>query len=244
MSLQKFTDAPIQNQILAALPRDECERLLSRMSLVRLPRGKCLCNTGQQLPYAHFLNGGMVSLMATSQGGSSVEIGVVGSEGCVGIPVVLGMTVMPYEVDVQIEVDTAWKISIGALREEFNRGGKLQELLLKYMQVVIGLIIQSSLCNRFHTVEQRFARWLLVARDRINSDTFMLTHENIAQLLGTPRTAVTMIARQLQKVGLISYSRGTITILNPKGLEAVACECYQITKESFYDFPQNRSRAA
>lgn len=236
MSLQTLTDAPIQNQILAALPRDEYERLLSRMTLVRLPRGKYLYHTGQQLQHAYLLNSGMVSLVATSQDGSCVEVGMVGSEGCVGALALLGVTVMPYEMNVQIEVETAWKISIGALKEECNRGGKLQELLLQYVQVVLAQIVQSAVCNRFHTVEQRLSRWLLVARDRVNSDTFMLTHEAIAQMLGTPRTGVTMIARQLQKEGFISYSRGRIIILDPERLESVACECYKMTKERLYDF--------
>ncbi|HEX8351956.1 MAG TPA: Crp/Fnr family transcriptional regulator [Pyrinomonadaceae bacterium] len=212
--------------------------------MVRLPRGKYLYHTGQQLLDAYWLNSGMVSLVATSQDGSSVEVGMVGSEGCVGALALLGLTVMPYEMNVQIEVETAWRINVAALREEFNRGGKLQELLLQYMQVVLSQIVQSALCNRFHTVEQRLGRWLLLARDRVNSDTFLLTHEAIAQMLGTPRTGVTMIARHLQKEGLISYSRGRIIILDPKGIESVACECYSMTKESLFGFTQQRFRAA
>lgn len=241
MTLQKATHAPVQNQILASLPREEYERLISRMSLVRLPRGKCLYHVGQRLLHSYFLNSGMVSLLATSRDGSSVEVGMVGSEGCVGALAILLMSDMPYEMNVQIEVEVAWQISTEALREEFNRGGKLRELLLKYMQVVLAQIIQSALCNRFHTVEQRLGRWLLVARDRVRSDTFMLTHESIAQMLGTPRTGVTMIARELQKEGLISYSRGRIIILDPKRLEEVACECYEANKESFFDFTRNRA---
>jgi hypothetical protein len=169
---------------------------------------------------------------------------MVSAEGCVGVTVILGMPVTPYEVNVQLEIGTAYKIPAAALKEEFNRGGKLQQLLLKYTHVLLKQITQSALCNRFHTVEERLCRWLLVARDRINSNSFTLTHESVAHMLGTPRTGVTMIAGQLQKEGLISYSRGRLCILDPERLESVACECYEITKESIDDFTQNRSRAA
>jgi CRP-like cAMP-binding protein len=244
MSLQRHTDPLIRNQILTALPREEYERLLARMTLVQLPRGKRLYYAGQPLRHAYFLNSGMVSLVSTSQSGSSVEVGMVGDEGCVGAPIILGMPVTPYEVNVQLEVGSACKIGAEEFQEEFNRGGKLQELMLKYIQVMLTQITQSALCNRFHTVEERLCRWFLVARDRVNANTFTLTHESIAQILGTPRTGVTMIAGHLQKEGIISYSRGRITILDPKRLQSVACECYEITRESIGDFTQNRSLVA
>lgn len=236
MSLQDLPDASNSNLLLAALPRPTYERLMSKMTLVRLPLSKVLCHAGDMMPHAYFPNNGMVSLVSTTQSGSSIEVGMVGREGVVGLPIILGTGESPYEMNVQVEVESAWKIPAEVLKEEFSRGGKFQAVLLNYMHVLLKQLSQSAVCNRFHTTEERFGRWLLIARDRVSSSTLNLTQEIIGQMLGIPRTGVTMTAGNFQREGLIRYSRGKITILDPDGLEERACECYEITKASFDNY--------
>ena len=236
MSLQDRPDAANSNLLLAALPHQTYERLISKMTLVQMPLGKVLCHAGDTLHHAYFLNNGMVSLISTTQSGSSIEVGMVGREGVVGLSIILGMGETPYEMNVQVEVESAWRISAEAFKEEFKRGGKFQEVLLNYMYVLLKQLSQSAVCNRFHTTEERFGRWLLIARDRVSSSTIHLTQEIIGQMLGIPRTGVTMTAGNFQREGLIRYSRGKITILDSDRLEARACECYEITKDSFDNY--------
>jgi CRP-like cAMP-binding protein len=242
MASHNQADLPRENLILSALPRDEYDRLIKKMSRVHLPQGTGLNYMGDILRHAYFINSGMVSLLSVAQNGSTIEVGMVGNEGMVGIPIILGMNETPYMMNVQIAVESAWKIGAEALREEFNRGGKFQELLLKYTHVVLTQLSQSALCNRFHTSEERLGRWLLVARDRVQSNTINLTQEIISHMLGIPRTGVTMTAGNLQKIGVISSRRGKITILDPKGLEDVACECYQVAKENLEHYLPNLAR--
>lgn len=236
MSSQHNVVTSNENLILAALPRVEYDRIIQKMSLVHLEQGDILNHMGDDLRYAYFINSGMVSLLSVAQNGSTIEIGTVGKEGMVGIPIILGLSKTPYEMNVQINIKSAWRIKAEALKEEFNRGGNFQELLLKYTNVMLMQISQSALCNRFHTSEERLGRWLLVARDHAHSNTINLTQEVISNMLGIPRTGVTMTAGHLQKIGLISSSRGKITILDPERLEEIACECYQITKENLENY--------
>jgi len=161
---------------------------------------------------------------------------MVGNEGAIGIPIVLRTNKTPYQVMVQIPVRSAFRIKAEVLRNEFDRGGKFQDLMLRYTEVVLTQITQSAVCNHFHSSVQRLARWLLIANDLVERDTFYLTHEFISHMLGSPRTGVTMAAGVLQKTGLLSYSRGKITILDRSGLEEAACECYKIVRESFDHF--------
>jgi len=160
---------------------------------------------------------------------------MIGKEGMVGVPIILGISIVPYRITVQIPI-TAARIKAGALKDEFNRGGVLQNVLLKYTHTLVVQLSQSAVCNRFHTAEERLCRWLLLSRDRTRSNIINLTQETISQMLGTPRTGVTLTAGVLQKEGLIHYSRGKITIIDPRGLEAAACECYGIVKEEFEHF--------
>ncbi|HEY9401508.1 MAG TPA: Crp/Fnr family transcriptional regulator [Pyrinomonadaceae bacterium] len=232
MSLLKAVGTPDTNLLLAALPRQEYERLISKMTLVQIAQGKLVYHMGQQLRYAYFINNGMISILLVARNGSSLEVGIVGREGVIGIPIILGMNETPYEMGVQIEVKSAWRIKAEVFKEEFNRGGKFQELLLKYTNVMLTQLSQSAICNRFHTSEQRLGHWLLIVRDRVNSDSIDLTQESIAHMLGGPRTAVTMTAGNLQREGLIRYSRGKITILDADGLRNIACECYEVIKDN------------
>ena len=223
------------NGLLSALPREEYERLSPHLEVVRLTPGKILYNAGDVVRHAYFPKGGMISLLSITEDGRTVEVGMIGSEGMSGIPIILRCSEAPYQVMVQL-AGNALRIRGGALREEFDRGGKLQELLLRYTHSVLVQVAQSAACNRFHTVEQRLCRWLLVSRDLVQTDTLNLTQEFLSHMLGVPRTSVTMIAGTLQNEGLVRYRRGRITILSRKGLEAASCECYRRVREGISNF--------
>lgn len=222
----------IKNLLLSVLPPGEYERLRRGLELVRLPRGAVLYETGAVVRYAYFLTAGMVSLLSVTEDGKTIEVGMIGDEGVAGIAVILGIAIAPYRTTVQIPATTL-RIRAGVLREEFERGGVLQSLLLRYTHTLITQLSQSAVCNRFHTAEERLCRWLLISRDRVHSNTISLTQETISQMLGAPRTGVTQTAGLLQQNGLIRYSRGKITILDPRGLEDASCECYKVVRDEF-----------
>jgi CRP-like cAMP-binding protein len=223
------------NRLLAALPREEYERLSPHLELVRLAPGKILYNAGDIARYAYFPKGGMLSLLSTTEGGRTIEVGMIGNEGMTGIPIILRSEVAPYQVMVQL-AGNALRIRGDALRAEFNRGGRLQDLLLRYAHALLIQVAQSAACNRFHTVEERLCRWLLVSRDRVHTDVIHLTQEFLSHMLGVPRTSVTMIAGKLQGQGLIRYSRGKIVILDRPAMEAASCECYRLVREEIKHF--------
>jgi CRP-like cAMP-binding protein len=215
------------NHILAALPRADYERLHPHLEPVHFRAGRVLYNADDTVRHVYFPTCGMVSLLATTAAGSTVEVGMIGSEGVTGLSVVLGIKEMPYRVVAQLAADT-FRLKTDVLMAECRRGERLQALLLKYLHTVLQQITQSAVCHRFHTTEERLCRWLLTAHGCAQADRFQLTQESIAHMLGVPRTSVTMIARRLQQLGLISYSRGQITILDRSGLRSAACECYAI----------------
>jgi CRP-like cAMP-binding protein len=221
----------VENRILANLPSEELERLTPHMELIHLEKGYVLHTAGDSVQHAYFPNCGMVSLLSTTEKGATIEVAMIGDEGLVGIPIVLRTRTMPYEAMIQITAE-AVKVRADVLRVEFDRGGQLQERILRYMSTLLSQISQSAVCNRFHTVETRLCRWLLVAQDRVKSDQLDLTQEIISHMLGTPRTGVTMAACALQRTGAITYSRGKIHILDRAKLERMSCECYHIVKES------------
>jgi CRP-like cAMP-binding protein len=223
------------NRLLAALPREEYEGLSPHLEMVRLTPGNTLYHAGDAVRHAYFPIGGMISLLATTEGGRSIEIAMIGTEGMAGVPLILGRGAAPYEVMVQL-AGTALRVRGDVLRAAFNRGGRVQEILLRYTHALFTQVAQSAACNRFHTVEERLCRWLLVSRDRVQTDTIRLTQEFLSHMLGAPRSSVTEVAGALQSEGLISYSRGKITILDRRGLEAAACECYRLVREEIGHF--------
>jgi len=225
----------VGNRLLSALPRNEYERLSRHLELVRLTPGKIFYNPGDIVRYAYFPRGGMICLLSTTESGRTIEVAMIGNEGMAGIPIILRANAAPYQVMVQL-AGNALRVRGDVLREEFNRGGRLQDLLLRYTHTLLIQIAQSAACNRFHTVEQRLCRWLLVSRDRVRTDTIHLTQEFLSHMLGVPRTSVTMIAGNLQKQGLITYRRGKIAILNQQRMEAASCECYRLVREVGRDF--------
>ncbi len=230
MSMSNAPLKSIENRLLAALPVEEYQRLIPHMERVSLPFQKVLCEPTEPIRHVYFPHQGIVSLVATMLNGSTVEVGLVGNEGMVGIPVFLGGNTTTTRSFVQV-AGSGTRMESLRLLAEFNRGGALQKLLLRYMQALHTQVSQTAACNRIHPVEARLARWLLMVSDRMESDQFELTQEFIAQMLGTRRAGVTVAAGTLQQAGMLRYSRGRITILNREAMEATACECYRTTKD-------------
>lgn len=228
-ALKEF-DAATENRLLANLPREEYERLSPHLEPVLLKSGQTLYNTGDHVHHAYFPRSGMLSLLSTTEAGRTIEVGMIGNEGMAGLPVILLNSVAPYHVMVQIGCN-ALRVREEALREEFLRGGRLQTMLLRYTHVLITQVAQSAACNRFHAIEKRLCRWLLISRDRMRSDVLHLTQEFISHMLGAPRTSVTAVAGRLQERGLISYRRGKIVILDGPRMESASCECYRRVRD-------------
>lgn len=212
---------------MAALPPDERDRLTSGAERVRLTSGKILFEAGGRVTHAYFPLSGMVSLVSTTPGGRSVEVAVVGLEGMVGLPAVLGDGGSPYHAMAQLPSEMV-RVKARALRSEFERGGRLKELLLGHALTLLTQITQSASCHRFHTLDQRLARWLLTTRDHAGSEHFRLTQEFLSFMLGVPRTSVTALAAAMQRDGMIAYRHGRITVLDVRRLELAACECYRV----------------
>jgi CRP-like cAMP-binding protein len=217
------------NRLLADLPREDRSRLTSRGERVRLSSGSVLFDADEHVRHAFFPLSGMVSIISTTPAGKSVVIAAVGPEGMAGLPVILGDGRSPYQAMAQCPLD-AVRISARSLHTEFDRGGRFKELLLSHALTLLTQVTQSASCHRFHTVEQRLARWLLTTRDRAGSDRFRLTQEFLSFMLGVPRTSVTSLAAAMQAKGLIAYSRGSITVIDSEGLEATSCDCYGVIR--------------
>ncbi|HEX6717600.1 MAG TPA: Crp/Fnr family transcriptional regulator [Pyrinomonadaceae bacterium] len=226
----------IGNKILEALPQSEFRRLVEQLERVHLDKGEVIYVAGDTIRYAYFPLNGLLSLVSTTETGASMELASVGNEGIVGHTVINKTAVIPYDVTAPVATD-AWRIKMETLQEEFDKGEALHDLMLAYVNMLMAQISQSSVCHRFHTVEEALSGWLLVVQDRVNSDTLNLTHEVISNALGVPRTGVTVAAGSLQKAGLIRYSRGKIVILDPAKLEEKSCECYRIIRDKIKQFP-------
>jgi CRP-like cAMP-binding protein len=217
------------NLILAALPKRENERLASRLEPILLPQGHTLLSAGRKMEYAYFLEAGLASIVTTMKSGKSVEAGIVGIEGMVGLPVLLGTDRMPNRTFMQIP-GRALRVRADFLRREIERGGVLRQKLQHYLQAHLAQVSQTAACNRLHEIPQRLARWVLMCQDRTNSDQLQITHQSLGDMLGAPRPTVTMAAGILHRMGALQYSRGKVRILNRKCLEDTACECYRIIK--------------
>lgn len=221
----------VQNRLLQALSAEEHARLSPKLQPVHLSRGKVLFNSGDRAEFVYFPLSGVVSLLSSTEAGDVVEVGVIGNEGTTCIPVIGHAQEMPYRVLIQIPGD-ALRCRAEVVRQEFMRGGRLHNLLICYTHALFAQITQSAVCNRFHSAESRFCRWLLCMHDRVQSDCLPLTHEIISNMLGVERAHISRTAQILQNQGLISYHRGAISILDRYGLEAASCECYAIVKQS------------
>jgi CRP-like cAMP-binding protein len=215
----------IPNSLLAALPRKSYEHLLSGLAPVTLEFGKVLYEPGETIRDVYFPGQCLVSLLTLVEGHLALEVGLVGSEGMVGFPLALGIGVSPVRALVQ-GAGPAMKMSAARFRAELRASPPLRDGLNRYVYAMMSQISQTAGCNRFHVVEARLARWLLMTRDRMRSGQFRMTHQFLGHMLGVRRVGVTEAASALQRKKLIEYSRGNITILDDRGLERAACSCY------------------
>jgi CRP-like cAMP-binding protein len=223
---------PTQNRLLAALPATDYERLLPQLEPVTLPLGMVLYESGGTLAYIYFPTDSIISLLYVMQDGASAEIAVTGFEGLVGIALFMGGESTPSRAVVQ-SAGSAYRLKAAVLKKEFDNGGALQHLALRYTQALITQMAQTAVCNRHHSVEQQLCRWLLLSLDRLASNELTMTQELIANMLGVRREGVTEAAGRLQKAGLIHYTRGHITVLDRARLEARVCECYAVVKKEY-----------
>jgi CRP-like cAMP-binding protein len=223
---------PRQNHLLAVLPKSEFQHLLPHLELVPMPLGEALYESGDQLNYVYFPTTAIVSLLYVMENGASAEIAVVGYEGIVGIALFMGGETMPNRAVVQ-SAGHVYRLKGQLLKQEFNRAGALQHLLLRYTLAMLTQMAQTAVCNRHHSVDQQLCRWLLLSLDRLSSNELRMTQELIANMLGVRREGVTEAAGKLQSAGLIHYSRGRISVLDRPGLEARVCECYEVVRQEF-----------
>lgn len=232
---------PLQNQLLAVLSAAERERIYPHLQLVPMPLGKVLYESGDVLHHVYFPVDSIVSLLYVLANGASAEISVVGNEGLIGIALFMGGETTPSRAIVQ-SAGYAYRLIGQRLKDEFRRSGELQLLLLRYTQALITQMAQTAVCNRHHTVDQQLCRWLLLSLDRLSSNKLTMTQELIANMLGVRREGVTEAAGKLERLGIIHYARGKITVLDRPMMERLCCECYVVVKkESDRLLPRARS---
>ena len=233
--------SPLQNHLLAALPTSVQQRLFPLLEVVALPLGKVLYESGDTMRYVYFPTDSIVSLLYVMESGASAEISVVGNEGIVGVSLFMGGESTPSRAVVQ-SAGSAYRLAGQKLKDEFNRHSELMQLLLRYTQSLITQMAQTAVCNRHHSIDQQLCRWLLLSLDRLPDNKLTMTQELIANMLGVRREGVTEAAGKLQKLGVIDYCRGHITVLDRSQLEALSCECYAVVKrESDRLLPQHLS---
>jgi CRP-like cAMP-binding protein len=224
--------SPTQNRLLAALPEAEFVRLAPHLQLVPMLLGDSLYEPGGQLQHVFFPTTAIVSLLYVMESGASAEIAGVGNEGMLGIALFMGGDTTPSSAVVQT-AGQGYRLPGRVLKEEFSRGGQMQQLLLRYTQALLTQMCQTSACNRHHSIAQQLCRWLLLTLDRLPSNELIMTQELVANALGVRREGVTEAAGHLQAAGCIRYRRGHIAVLDRAGLEARTCECYQVVKAEF-----------
>jgi CRP-like cAMP-binding protein len=222
--------SPNQNHLLAALPAAEFERLSPHLELVPMLLGQILYEPGGQMQHAYFPTTAIVSLHYVMESGASAETAGVGNEGVVGMALFMGGDTTPSSAVVQT-AGHAYRLAGRLLKQEFNRAGLMQRLLLRYTQALMAQMIQTAACNRHHTVEQQLCRWLLLTLDRVSTGELVMTQELVASMLGVRREGITEAAGKLQRAGVIRYRRGHISVLDRSGLEIAACECYAVVRK-------------
>jgi CRP-like cAMP-binding protein len=227
---QKGASAALQNRLLAALPSADLAELEPHLEPVTMPLATPLYEAGEIKTMLYFITSGIVSLLQVMKNGASAEIAMVGNEGVVGISMFMGSHSAPWRAVVQSEA-SALRLPSQVLEREFSHGGPLHDLLLRCTQSLIAQMSQTAICNRHHTIEQQFCRWLLLSLDRLPSNELLMTQELMANMLGVRRAGITAAARKLQDARVIRYARGRITVLDRPALEDKACECYEILKK-------------
>jgi CRP-like cAMP-binding protein len=221
---------PQKNHLLAALAPAERERIFPHLQLVPMPLGRALYESGDVLHHVYFPIDSIISLLYVLADGASAEISVVGNEGLIGIALFMGGETTPSRAVVQ-SAGHAYRLAGQLFKDEFHRNGPMQLLLLRYTQALITQMAQTAVCNRHHSVDQQLCRWLLLSLDRLPSNQLVMTQELIADMLGVRREGVTEAAGKLDKLGVIRYARGHITVLNRPELEHLCCECYAVVKK-------------
>lgn len=221
--------SPLQNHLLAALPADVQQRMFPHLERVRLPLGTVIYESGDTLRHVLFPTNALISLLYVLESGASAEISVVGNEGLIGVAMFMGGESTPSRAIVQ-SAGHAYRLSGQRLKEEFSRHGDMLQLLLRYTQSLITQMAQTAVCNRHHSIDQQLCRWLLLSLDRLPGNELAMTQELIANMLGVRREGVTEAAGKLQKLGVIEYNRGKITVLDRSRLEALSCECYAVVR--------------
>lgn len=228
---------PRQNRLLAALPEEEYERLLPNLELLPMPLGQVLYESGEQMRHVYFPIDAIVSMLYVMEDGASAEIAVVGNEGVVGVSLFMGGETTPSRAVVQSS-GHAYRLKGQILKDIFHRAGGrragvFHDLLLRYTQALLTQMAQTAVCNRHHSLDQQFCRWLLLSLDRLPTNELVMTQELIANMLGVRRESVTEAAGNVQRAGLIEYHRGRIIVRDRSGLEARVCECYAVVKREF-----------
>jgi len=223
---------PLQNHLLAALPEAEWQRWQPELEWVDMPLGQVMYESGRELSHVYFPTTAIVSLLYVMEDGASAEIAVVGHEGIVGISLFMGGGTTPSRAVVQ-SAGQGFRLKAALMKNEFNRAGPVMHLLLRYTQALITQMAQTAVCNRHHSLDQQLCRWLLLSLDRLDGSELVMTQELIANMLGVRREGVTEAALKLQKLGLIRYARGHISVLDRPGLEARTCECYEVVRKEY-----------
>jgi CRP-like cAMP-binding protein len=221
--------AVVRNRLLAALPAGELEEILPALDVVSLKLKEFLHKQGDTAEYVYFPGNGFASVVTVLENGEMVEVATIGREGAIGMTAVLEGQPVPFASMVQGEIETCHRMTAADFRQEMDRRRHFYRLLTRYSQAFVGFVMQSTGCNALHTVEQRLARWLLMAQDRMEATDFPMTQEFMAMMLGVSRPTVTVVAGTLQKDGLITYHRGRIVIIDRQKLESASCECYRTT---------------
>lgn len=224
--------SPMQNRLLAQLSAEERQRWLPHLEFVHMPLGEVMYEAGVTLTHVYFPTTAIVSLLYVMENGASAEIAVVGNEGIVGVSLFMGGGSTPSRALVQ-SAGNGYRLRARVMQDEFDRSGPVLHLLLRYTQALITQMAQTAVCNRHHRLEQQLCRWLLLSLDRLPGSELVMTQELIANMLGVRREGVTESANKLQRVGLISYVRGHITVIDRNGLEKRSCECYAVVKKEY-----------
>jgi CRP-like cAMP-binding protein len=224
------TESLPENRLLVALPVADRERLIRKMDEVTLERGEPVCRPNRPIRHAYFPRAGILSMVVEMRDGGTVEVGTIGPEGMVGLPVLHGAEVSSTRVYCQVPPCVCRRLPVDEFKAELRREGAFAAAINLFAQVSFTLAAQSTACNRLHPVEERLARWLLMTQDRVGSAELNLTQQILSEMLGVRRASVTTAAGVLQKAGLIEYHRGRVKVLNRPGLEAAACECYAVVR--------------
>jgi CRP-like cAMP-binding protein len=223
---------PKQNLLLGALPAEEFGQLLPHLELASVEIGTVVCNSGIQMPYVYFPTSCIVSVLFDTKDGTSTETAVIGPEGLAGVTTFMGDGAMLNSMVIK-STGYAFRMKANVLREQFKRGGALQDYLLRYTQALLTQMSQTAVCNRHHTVVQQLCRWLLLSLDRLPTNELIMTQERIAHMLGVRRESIAEAAAKLQDEGLIHYRRGRIQVMNRPALEQRVCECYACVKGEY-----------